>query len=116
MEDSRDISTTLGSMDTAKDSLDEKTTAIGEGQYEHALQPLPSLLSVCSSSFSFFLHASIFPYLILPITLGFTTVNLSSRGKDRHPLGLVVSGLDHSCPQVLGVSPLTQMWLLLILL
>ena len=95
-EDSRDVNNALSLEDMTEDFLDEKTIATREGQYEHALYPLPSFSLVCSSSFSFFVHTFIFPYLIPSISPGFTTASLSSRGKDRHPLGLVF--LDQSTP------------------
>ena len=64
-EDSRDISSAPSlETETVEDSLDERTTVVGEGQYEHTPQPTPSLPPVCSSSFSFFciFHLSL-PYI-----------------------------------------------------
>ena len=64
-EDSRDISSAPG-LETkiVKDSLDERITAIGEGQYKNTPQPTPSFPLVCSPSFSFLclFHLSL-PYI-----------------------------------------------------
>ena len=103
-EDSRDNSSVPSSKtETAEDYLDERTTTVGEGEYEHTSQLAPSFPLICSISFSFFciFHLSL-PYIsISPV---FTKVNFSSRGKDRLAFGFVFSRPNHSCPSVLSAS------------
>ena len=50
-DDSWDTSSAPDEIETAEESLDERATAIREGQYEHTSQLTPSL--VCSSPLSF---------------------------------------------------------------
>ena len=64
-DDFWDISSAPDVIETTEDSLDERATAIGEGQYEHTSQPTPS--PICSSPLPFscifhFFHALYFPY------------------------------------------------------
>ena len=62
-EDSRDISSTLSlDIETIKDFLDESSTTVGEGQYEHTSQPILSLVYSPSLSFFFTFHLSL-PYI-----------------------------------------------------
>ena len=53
-ENSKNISSAPGKIETTKDSLDENATVFGEDQYEHTSQPTPSFPSICSPSLPFF--------------------------------------------------------------
>ena len=65
-DDSQDISSAPYETETTNNSLDERATTVGEGQFEHTSRPTPS--PVCSSPLSFSC-IFLFPYFIFSIFL-----------------------------------------------
>ena len=114
-KDSKETDTALDS-EMEKDSLDERSQPLEKANMNILLSLLLLFFRFVLLIFSFFCTF----YLTLSISPSFTMVNLSSRSRDGHLLGLVCFGLDNSRRLLLSniwcVLPVTQMWLLLILL
>ena len=86
--------------------MDEKATTIGEGQYEHASRPTPSMVCSSPSFFNIYIYIYIFFFFALYFPFaGFTKISFPDRGRDRFIFGLIFLRPDYFYPQSLVPRP-----------